>query len=243
MSQTGYIIAKTVKPRTKEQWQDLWLEKLEKACDSNGIKGAAKAGFIDFISRYIAPYSCHPGKIPEDVIAGFIERNCKSGKQAKFCCDALIFFYKNVVKSEKHLEVLWNYSIPKPLESPKPDETVLIAKVVQKPIPKIPEKKPEELFESIVPGLLKSMRDELKVRNYSKRTIKNYGAAVNRYLHWLKKLPLEKDVPEIKKFQLYLKEEKKYSPRTVNLVTAAIQFFYLNVLKFKISTDEVVDFF
>jgi hypothetical protein len=205
MPQTRYIIAKTVKPHTKEQWREIWLEKLIKSCAANGIKDATTAGFVDFVSKYMAPYSCHPGKIPKDAVPEFIAHNSKTEKQTKFCRDALTFFYENVVKSESHLEVLWNYSIPKPLESPKPDETVLIAKIIQKPIPKISEKKPEELFESIVPGLLKSLRDELKVRNYSKRTIENYGAAVNQYLHWLKNAPSGKDVPEIKKFQLYLK--------------------------------------
>jgi hypothetical protein len=32
MSQTRYIIAKTIKPHTKEQWREIWLEKLGKSC-------------------------------------------------------------------------------------------------------------------------------------------------------------------------------------------------------------------
>jgi len=95
----------------------------------------------------------------------------------------------------------------------------------------------EELFESIVPGLLKSMRDKLKVRNYSQRTIKNYGASVHQFLIWLKKEPSASDVPEIKKFQIHLKEDKKYSPRTVNLVTAAVQFFYIQVLRLSLPIE------
>jgi hypothetical protein len=51
------------------------------------------------------------------------------------------------------------YIIAKTVKPRTKEEKVLFAKVVQKPIPKIPEKKPEEIFESIVPGLLKSMRD------------------------------------------------------------------------------------
>jgi len=61
----------------------------------------------------------------------------------------------------------------------------------------MPQKTAEEIVSSSIPGYLKNMQAELKVRNYSPRTIKNYGAAVNQYLHWLKKNPSEKDVPEI----------------------------------------------
>ena len=101
----------------------------------------------------------------------------------------------------------------------------------------MPQKTAEEINRASIPGYLKNIQAELKVRNYSPRTIKNYGATVNQYLHWLKKNPSEKDVPEIKKFQLYLKEAKNYSPRTVNLVTAAIQFFYLNALRLKLPVE------
>jgi site-specific recombinase XerD len=58
-------------------------------------------------------------------------------------------------------------------------------------------------------------------------------------LTWLKRTPSDKDIQEIKKFQLFLKENKNYSPRTVNLATAAIQFFYLEVLKVGFSADSL----
>ena len=106
-----------------------------------------------------------------------------------------------------------------------------------KPPPKIPQKPAEAVISTNIPEYLKNLQAELKVRNYSSRTIKNYGAAVSQYLHWLKKTPSEKDVPEIKKFQLYLKEARKYSPRTINLVTAAVQFFYIKVLNFKLPLE------
>ncbi len=235
MPQTSLEHSPSVKRFPPEHWHALWLEKTRKACDEKKIKKSTAAGFGDFIARFLAPHACHPGKIPVEQIPVFIHKYSKSEKQAKFCRGALTFFYSNVVKSERHLEVLHTFSIPKSPESTKPEGNVLILKNApadNKPVSKIPEKKPEDLFESIIPGLLKSMRDELKVRNYSLRTIKNYCAAISQYLHWLKRPPSEKDVPEIKKFQLYLKETKNYFPRTVNLATAAIQFFYFNVLKF-----------
>jgi len=47
----------------------------------------------------------------------------------------------------------------------------------------------------------------------------------------------KKHIQEIKNFQLFLKENRNYAPRTVNLATAAIQFFYLKVLKVSLSRD------
>jgi integrase/recombinase XerD len=60
---------------------------------------------------------------------------------------------------------------------------------------------------------------------------------VNQYLLWLKKEPAASSVPEIKEFQIHLKDERNYSPRTVNLVIAAVQFFYIHVLGINISVE------
>jgi site-specific recombinase XerD len=182
-----------------------------------------------------------------------------------------VFFYKKVLPSEKHVEVIKTGSVPnfptppKPpayaeasvgrpqgeirkfisenvlSTPPKPPQGEIISKtpeIIKAPI-KIPQKTAEVIFTVSIPGYLKHLQSELKVRNYSPRTIKNYGAAVSQYLHWLNREPAEKDVPEIKRFQLYLKETRKYSPRTVNLVTAAIQFFYLNVLKYRLPVEHL----
>jgi hypothetical protein len=204
----------------------------------------------------------HPKKIPVSVIPEFLDHFGKTEKQAKFCRDALAFFYSNVVSSEKHLEAIGSLTrsgfTGYKSDSPDCNYGERLSPIKSDLIPgrwrnasasRSPEvrresklsesgfaglkdyrdkKTSEGLFESLVPGLLKNMRDELKVRNYSQRTITNYGASVHQYLIWLKKEPSESDVPEIKKFQIYLKDNKKYSPRTVNLVTAAVQFFYIS---------------
>ena len=241
MPQTNISFMETAPPRTGEQWREVWLKKLERACEAGKFKPDSTTGFGDFIKRFLSPHTCHPGEIPAKALIDFLDCYKKSEKQAKFCRDALTFFYKNVVQSPRHVEVIETGLIPpfsalkkhnptdiKPLKSPE---------IIKPPHPKIPDKKMEEVFSISIPGYLKNMQTELKVRNYSPRTIKNYEAAVNQYLHWLKKNPSEKDVPEIKRFQLYLKESRKYSPRTVNLVTAAVQFFYIHVLRFRLPHD------
>jgi hypothetical protein len=148
-------------------------------------------------------------------------KSARPQKQTRFCRNALVFFYENVVKSERHLEILHTYVISKPSESIKPKSNVVIlenARVVNNPVRKISEQKPEDFFKSIIPGLLKSMRDELKLRNYSSRTIRNYSAIIYKYLFWIKKTPSEKDTENIRNYQLHLKEEEKRAPRTIQKI-------------------------
>jgi integrase/recombinase XerD len=215
------------------KWREIWLAKLEKACAANGLTKPTIVGFLGFLSRFLAPRSCHPANIPLEAVSSFLAQNSKSEKQRKFCRDALTFFYTTVVISENHCVFLKNQPFrlqPQNISSPAlaPAETSML------PVsPKLllqQTKKPEAIKAVPISDHLKNMRTELKARNYSLRTIKNYCAAVNQYLIWLKKGPSDSDVSEIKKFQIYLKDEKKYSPRTVNLVTAAVQFLYIRVL-------------
>jgi site-specific recombinase XerD len=241
MPQTFSIPFKKQKQKpSSEEWRGIWLEKMRQALPSNKFKQSTADGFVDIVDQYLASHTCHPGMIPEEKTAKFLAENTKSENQTKFYRDALVFFYTNVVRSDKHVENIkrgfvsnFTDNSRRPANTPpKPPQGEII-----KPPLKMPQKPAEEVFASSIPGYLKSMQTELKVRNYSHRTIKNYGAAVSQYLNWLNKEPTENDVPEIKKFQLYLKDARKYSPRTVNLVTAAIQFFYLNVLHLKLPVE------
>jgi hypothetical protein len=192
------------------QWHSLWVEKTRKACEKQNLKESNAAGFTDFVSHFLKPHACHPGKIPVEQIPAFITNHCKSEKQAKFCRDALAFFYTNVVKSGDHVAVIKGISDTKP--------------------PYGSQKQKTEEFISRLPLYLRRIRNELKVGNYSPRSIKNYGTLSCAYLAWLSKEPSANDLEDIKRYQLFLKENKDYAPKTVNLATAAIIFMYNTVL-------------
>jgi integrase len=235
MTQTTSVPLKNQKHKpSSDEWREIWLEKMERACIANKLTKPTISGFCDFIGRYLGPHKDHPGMITTDATAEFLAKNSTSEKQANFCRNALVFFYSNVVSSEKHVEVLKQTLEADTFQPQKHEQNIVSPEKVVIPIilsaPKLPDKDSIAFY-------LKNMHTELKVRNYSPRTTKNYGATVNQYLHWLQTSPSEKDVPEIKRFQLYLKEDRKNSPRTVNLVTAAIQFFYLNVLRFRLPLE------
>jgi len=77
---------------------------------------------------------------------------------------------------------------------------------------------------------LKQTKQELKLRNYSFKTIKTYLGCLREYFDF-KKLNLEKiDEGNIKQFLLN-KQGKNYSSQTINLYLNAIKFFYREVLK------------
>jgi len=77
---------------------------------------------------------------------------------------------------------------------------------------------------------LEKTRQELKLRNYSFKTIKAYLGCLREYFDF-KKFNLEKiDEEKIKQFLLN-KQSKNYSSQTVNLYLNAINFFYREVLK------------
>lgn len=75
------------------------------------------------------------------------------------------------------------------------------------------------------------LEQQLSARNYSKRTITNYRSIIREYLRWLGKEPGGDDSLAIMNYTIYLRDEKGYASRTVNLCCAAIQFFYREVIK------------
>jgi len=70
---------------------------------------------------------------------------------------------------------------------------------------------------------LEQTRQELRLRNYSFKTIKSYLGCLKEYFDF-KKLSLEKiDEENIKQFLLN-KKDKNYSSQTINLYLNAINF-------------------
>ena len=84
--------------------------------------------------------------------------------------------------------------------------------------------------------LLDKIEDELKLRNYSRRTIDAYLSSLSDYFRYIKNATNDPDVTLIKKYLLE-KQEKGQSPQTINLYLNAIKYFYREVFKSNISID------
>lgn len=77
---------------------------------------------------------------------------------------------------------------------------------------------------------LEQTKQELKLRNYSKKTIISYLACLKDYFNF-KSNNFEKIEEENIKNFLLKKQEKNYSPQTINLYLNAIKFFYREITK------------
>lgn len=76
---------------------------------------------------------------------------------------------------------------------------------------------------------LKEVERELKLRNYSNKTIRSYLTYLGQYFAYLKANPKNPDIDAIKDFLIFM-HDSKYSPQTVNLALNAVKFFYVNIL-------------
>lgn len=84
--------------------------------------------------------------------------------------------------------------------------------------------------------LLGKIENELKLRNYSRRTIQSYLLCLKDYFHYAKIIKRDPDVALIKKYLLE-KMDKGWAPQTVNLHLNAIKYFYREIYKSKVSIN------
>jgi len=78
--------------------------------------------------------------------------------------------------------------------------------------------------------LLERVKNDLKIRNYSTKTINAYLTYLEEYINY-KQINLEKlDQNNIRQYLLQ-KQDKNYSPQTINLHLNAIKYFYHDILR------------
>src|SRR5438552_18346016 len=75
------------------------------------------------------------------------------------------------------------------------------------------------------------MLEELQRGNYSPSTTRGYSLAVKQFAEYFGKSPEKLGAEEIRRFQLYLLNEKKLAPGTVEMRMSAVRFLYRKTLK------------
>ncbi len=79
--------------------------------------------------------------------------------------------------------------------------------------------------------LRQRMLEELQRRNYSKNTVTSYISAVKEFAEYFKKSPALLGSEEVRRYELYLFNDKKLCAQTVKGRMSALRFFYWKVLK------------
>jgi integrase/recombinase XerD len=82
-----------------------------------------------------------------------------------------------------------------------------------------------------VTPLRQRMLEELQRRNYSPATTRGYILAVKQFAEHFGKSPEHLGADEIRRFQLYLLNDKKLAPGTVEIRISALRFLYKKTLK------------
>jgi site-specific recombinase XerD len=75
------------------------------------------------------------------------------------------------------------------------------------------------------------MLEELQRRNYSQATTRSYIFAVKQFAEYFGRSPEKLGAEEIRRYQLYLLNEKKYAAGTVEIRMSALRFLYKKTLK------------
>ena len=82
------------------------------------------------------------------------------------------------------------------------------------------------------PTLFEVLTKELRLRNYSPKTLKGYKSCLRSFIkHIAPKHPREITNEEVRNYLLFLLQEKKLSAATVNQVFNALRFLYVELYK------------
>jgi integrase/recombinase XerD len=87
--------------------------------------------------------------------------------------------------------------------------------------------------------LRQRMADDLRLRNYSDRTIKAYLRCVSNFARHFGKSPDELGPAHIREYQLYLVKQKQSSWAVFNQTVCALRFFYNTTLGCKEMIEEI----
>ena len=84
--------------------------------------------------------------------------------------------------------------------------------------------------------LLAKIENELKLRYYSRKTIKSYLTCLSDYFRYIKNVSKDPNLALLKKYLLE-KQDRGQSSQTVNLYLHAIKYFYREIFKSSIKID------
>ena len=79
-------------------------------------------------------------------------------------------------------------------------------------------------------GLLDQVETELKIRHYAQKTRKNYLGHLRRFFGWLNGMPVPQDTASIKRYLLYLVDQKVLSSASLHNAHSALRFLYAEIL-------------
>jgi integrase/recombinase XerD len=94
----------------------------------------------------------------------------------------------------------------------------------------LPQEKTLNTTTPVTP-LRKLMLEDMQIRNFSENTQISYIQQVSLFARYFRKSPEGLGPADIRKYQVYLTNEKKLAPGSIQIATAALRFLYTVTLK------------
>jgi integrase/recombinase XerD len=89
-------------------------------------------------------------------------------------------------------------------------------------------------------GFYEKVKEELRLRNYSHKTVKSYISCLRSFVKYIQPHhPRNISNDEIRKYLLYLSEEKKWQASTINQMFNALRFLYVELYKMPFIIDSI----
>ena len=79
--------------------------------------------------------------------------------------------------------------------------------------------------------LRQRMIEDMRIRNFATTTQRSYIHYVAHFAKYFHHSPDELDLEAVRQYQLYLSQERKLSPQSINTFVSAVQFLYLVTLE------------
>jgi integrase/recombinase XerD len=211
--------------KTAQQWRETWMRNYSVQLNKmDTLTGNERRMYWAIVNRYLTEHIDNPLRIPAQKTVDFIMQEPHRRKAP------LALFYALTIRSPGHVETIKNISSgnPSPVSPSLPKTSVS------------PRETGSEPSTAQNTGfLIDALRSELQVRNYSRKTVRNYCRIITNFLNWLGSPPTPEDSSRIMQYNIFLKENSGYAARTVNLYSAAISFFYRYVVKTVNITENV----
>jgi len=79
--------------------------------------------------------------------------------------------------------------------------------------------------------LRQRMIEDMCIRNFASTTQRSYIHYVAEFAKYFNRSPQELDLEAVRQYELYLTQERKLSPQSINTFVSAVQFLYLTTLE------------
>jgi integrase/recombinase XerD len=79
--------------------------------------------------------------------------------------------------------------------------------------------------------LRQRMIEDMRIRNLAATTQRSYIHYVAQFAAYFQRTPADLDLEAVRQYQVFLIEERKLSPESINTFVSAVQFLYLVTLE------------